>query len=162
MYEQHSVCVWLKPSPVSQECNNIAVTVSRKQACERQSAATQAVIRAIGVTTAPEVFNAIVEKIERDHDAFTELEKLQMARAVGTAIVKHGSMFSTMELLLRHVIQTPHRLCSWQCRLALWIALISCYGGFVLGDPVPQAERQARGRENRRDRQRAGFPARYV
>ena len=33
------------------------------------------------------------------------LGKIQIARAVGVAIVKNGSMYPTMELLLRHAIQ---------------------------------------------------------
>ena len=35
----------------------------------------------------------------------TPLGKIQIARAIGVAIVKQGSMYPTMELLLRHAIQ---------------------------------------------------------
>ena len=36
---------------------------------------------------------------------FCTRAQLQLVRAIGVAVVVHGSMFSNMELLLRHAIQ---------------------------------------------------------
>lgn len=36
---------------------------------------------------------------------FAEAAKIQIVRAVGVAIVKQGSMYPTLEMLLRHAIQ---------------------------------------------------------
>jgi hypothetical protein len=67
-----------------------------------------ATIRAVGVTTAVEVFNEIVDlfcpRYEESPPTLSEAARVQFLRAVGVAIVKHGSMFPTMELLLRHAI----------------------------------------------------------
>eukprot|EP01051_Picozoa_sp_SAG22_P002652 SAG22_NODE_120_length_19227_cov_7.584013_16_plen_1054_part_00 len=66
----------------------------------------KAQIRAIGVTTSIEVFNDIVDTFcpmyETDTSSLSEAAKIQFLRAIGVAIVKHGSMFPTMEILLRH------------------------------------------------------------
>lgn len=59
-------------------------------------------IRMIGVTTAPEVFT---ELLGEDIQLISKEGRLQIARAVGFGIVVHGTMFSNMELLLRHAIQ---------------------------------------------------------
>ena len=42
----------------------------------------------------------------------TEIHKLQTARAVGVAIIKHGNLYPTMEVLLRHSIAWMHMQCS--------------------------------------------------
>jgi len=81
----------------------------------------------MGVATAPEVFNEVMERFERceqhpqsaeaqemgqrikDGSAkprkLSQLGQLQVVRAIGVAIVLEGSMHPTMELLLRHAIQ---------------------------------------------------------
>ena len=84
-------------------------------------------LTAMGVATAPEVFNDIMERFGRyeQHPQTPESElmaakvqdgsekprklsalaELQVVRAIGVAIVLEGSMHPTMELLLRHAIQ---------------------------------------------------------
>ena len=84
-------------------------------------------LTAMGVATAPEVFNEIMERFGRyeQHPQSPEavvmaakvqdgseqprklspLAELQVVRAIGVAIVLEGSMHPTMELLLRHAIQ---------------------------------------------------------
>ena len=84
-------------------------------------------LTAMGVATAPEVFNEVMERFERceqhpqsaeaqemgqrikDGSAkprkLSQLGQLQVVRAIGVAIVLEGSMHPTMELLLRHAIQ---------------------------------------------------------
>lgn len=63
-------------------------------------------LRAIGVTTTIEVFNEIIDTFFPGYVAnpalLSEKARLQLLRAIGIAIVKKGSMFPTMELLLRH------------------------------------------------------------
>ena len=65
-------------------------------------------VQAIGVTTSVEVFNEIMDRFcpmyEEDPSSLSEKAKVQILRAIGVAIVKHGSMFPTMELLLRHAV----------------------------------------------------------
>jgi hypothetical protein len=65
-------------------------------------------VQAIGVTTSVEVFNEIMDTFcplyEDDPDTLSDTAKIQILRAIGVAIVKHGSMFPTMELLLRHAV----------------------------------------------------------
>ena len=65
-------------------------------------------IRALGVTTAVEVFNDIFDTFcpmyEADPDSLSEIARVQVLRSIGVAIVKAGTMFPTMELLLRHAI----------------------------------------------------------
>ena len=69
----------------------------------------QAQLRGIGVYTSVEVFNELMDTFFPDKgggvDAISTFAKIQICRAVGVAIIKHGSMFPTMELLLRHAIQ---------------------------------------------------------
>lgn len=71
----------------------------------------QARIRGFGVYVGVELFNEIIDESyssrrgEVDSDSLSLLAKLQIARAVGVAIVIHGSMHPTMELLLRHSLQ---------------------------------------------------------
>jgi hypothetical protein len=64
--------------------------------------------RAFGVTTSVEVFNEIIDTFipsyEDDPKSLPNHVKVQILRAIGVAIVKHGSMFPTMELLLRHAV----------------------------------------------------------
>ena len=81
----------------------------------------------MGVATAPEVFNEVMERFERCEQhpqsaeaqemgqrikdglakprKLSQLGQLQVVRAIGVAIVLEGSMHPTMELLLRHAIQ---------------------------------------------------------
>ena len=63
-------------------------------------------LRAIGVTTTIEVFNEIIDTYFPGYvtnpTLLSEKARLQLLRAIGVAIVKKGSMFPTMELLLRH------------------------------------------------------------
>ena len=65
-------------------------------------------IRAFGVTTSVEVFNEILDEYcpeyEKNPKSLSDTCKVQMLRAIGVAIVKHGSMFPTMEILLRHAV----------------------------------------------------------
>lgn len=69
----------------------------------------QAQVRGIGVYTSIEVFNELMDTFFPDKDggvaAVSTFGKVQICRAIGVAIIKHGSMFPTMELLLRHSIQ---------------------------------------------------------
>jgi Ca2+-binding EF-hand superfamily protein len=69
----------------------------------------QAQIRGFGVYTSIEVFNELMDTFFPDKDggvdSLSTFGKIQICRAVGVAIIKHGSMFPTMELLLRHSIQ---------------------------------------------------------
>eukprot|EP01052_Picozoa_sp_SAG31_P000523 SAG31_NODE_15_length_37942_cov_32.078297_28_plen_645_part_00 len=64
--------------------------------------------RAFGVTTGVEVFNEIMDtycpQFEADASTLSDKARIQMLRGIGVAIVKHGSMFPTMELLLRHAV----------------------------------------------------------
>ena len=68
--------------------------------------------RAFGVTTCVEVFNEIIDtfipEYEADPHALPYEVRVQLLRAIGVAIVKHGSMFPTMELLLRHAVNYLH------------------------------------------------------
>ena len=65
-------------------------------------------VQAIGVTTSVEVFNEIMDtfcpEYEKDSSSLSEKARVQILRAIGVAIVKHGSMFPTMELLLKHAV----------------------------------------------------------
>ena len=65
-------------------------------------------IRAFGVTTGVEVFNEIIDifcpAYEEEPETLSETARVQILRAIGVAIVKHGSMFPTMEILLRHAV----------------------------------------------------------
>lgn len=65
-------------------------------------------IRAFGVTTSVEVFNDIMDeycpRYEKEPATLSEICKVQMLRAIGVSIVKHGSMFPTLEILLRHAV----------------------------------------------------------
>ena len=65
----------------------------------------QAEVRGIGVYTAVELFNEIVDLHFDNAKDISPRAQIQIARAVGVAIVKQGSMYPTMELLLRHAIQ---------------------------------------------------------
>ena len=62
-------------------------------------------LRAIGVTTSVEVFNEIMDlylpMYETNPSTLSKLARVQLLRAIGVAIAKHGSMFPTMEILLR-------------------------------------------------------------
>ena len=63
-------------------------------------------IRAIGITTSIEIFNDIVDRFcplfENNKESLSDTARVQILRAIGVAIVKHGSMFPTLEILLRH------------------------------------------------------------
>ena len=65
--------------------------------------------RAIGVITAPEVFNEIMDtfcpQYESDPTSLSEIARVQILRAIGVGIVKHGSMFPTKQILLRHAVK---------------------------------------------------------
>eukprot|EP01050_Picozoa_sp_SAG11_P006516 SAG11_NODE_508_length_8874_cov_5.205812_6_plen_279_part_00 len=65
-------------------------------------------IRTVGVTSAVEVFNDIFDTFcpmyEADGSSLSEIARIQVLRAIGVAIVKAGTMFPTMEILLRHAI----------------------------------------------------------
>ena len=65
--------------------------------------------RAVGVTTAIEVFNDILDKFcpsfEREPTSLTQNARIQMLRAIGIAVVRHGSISPTMEVLLLHAIE---------------------------------------------------------
>eukprot|EP01050_Picozoa_sp_SAG11_P004220 SAG11_NODE_263_length_11526_cov_23.830314_4_plen_1064_part_00 len=64
--------------------------------------------RAIGVTTGVEVFNDIIDRFcptyTKQVSSLSNIARLQILRAIGVAIVKHGLMLPTLELLLRHAI----------------------------------------------------------
>jgi hypothetical protein len=64
----------------------------------------QAQIRGIGVATVHEVFNEVMD----DFAPLAEMRdifKIQVLRAIGVSIAKHGHMYPSMELLLRHAVQ---------------------------------------------------------
>jgi hypothetical protein len=65
----------------------------------------QAQIRGFGIFTSCECFNEIMDLHYVDKKEISELGKVQIARACGIAIVKKGSMYPTLEVLLRHSIQ---------------------------------------------------------
>ena len=69
----------------------------------------QAQIRGIGVYSSVEVFNELMDMFFNDGidgiDGVSTFGRIQICRSVGVAIVKHGAMFPSMELLLRHAIQ---------------------------------------------------------
>lgn len=64
----------------------------------------QATIRGVGVAAAHECFNEIMAAGAFKETTMSEIHKLQTARAVGVGIVKHGNLYPTMEVLLRHAI----------------------------------------------------------
>ena len=65
-------------------------------------------LRAIGVSTGIEVFNDIMDtfcpNFEADRSSLSDLASVQLLRAIGVGIVYHGSMFPTMQILLRHAV----------------------------------------------------------
>ena len=65
--------------------------------------------RAIGVTTSIEVFNDVMDtycpNYEQSPGSLSEVARVQILRAIGIAIVRHGSMHPNMELLLRHAVE---------------------------------------------------------
>jgi hypothetical protein len=67
--------------------------------------------RAHGVIAGTEVFNELLSTFDgagvtrASRHKLSLLGKIQVVRAIGVAIVAHGSMYPTMELLLRHAIQ---------------------------------------------------------
>lgn len=75
----------------------------------------QVEIRAHGVVAGTELFNELLDgfSVGEDDDAQTAEQKptlsiegrIQAVRAIGAAIVDNGTMYPTMELLLRHAIQ---------------------------------------------------------
>jgi hypothetical protein len=70
----------------------------------------QSRIRGFGVYASVELFNEIMDETysgrgEFSADSLSPLAKIQIARAVGVAIVIHGSLHPSMELLLRHSLQ---------------------------------------------------------
>ena len=79
-------------------------------------------LRAIGVTTSVEVFNEIMDTFlpmyESEPAYLSEKARVQILRAIGVAIVKHGSMFPTMEVRPEHI--KFHCLCLWSDCLCLW------------------------------------------
>eukprot|EP01046_Picozoa_sp_COSAG06_P041918 COSAG06_NODE_5268_length_3597_cov_2.646083_3_plen_143_part_00 len=52
-----------------------------------------------------ELFNDVMDSHYKDSSEISDAGKLQIARAIGVSIVKNGSMYPTLELLLRHAIQ---------------------------------------------------------
>ena len=62
----------------------------------------QAQIRGVGVATAHEVFNEIMAYGDFKERSMNHIHKIQTARAIGVGIVKQGSLYPTMEVLLRH------------------------------------------------------------
>jgi hypothetical protein len=52
-----------------------------------------------------ELFNDVMDSHYNDSSEISDAGKLQIARAIGVSIVKNGSMYPTLELLLRHAIQ---------------------------------------------------------
>lgn len=55
-----------------------------------------------------EVFNEIMDtfcpEYEKNPESLSEKAREQILRAIGVAIVKHGALFPTMEILLRHAV----------------------------------------------------------
>jgi hypothetical protein len=64
----------------------------------------QAQVRGIGVFTSCELFNEIME-LYKPVEEISDEERIQITRGIGVSIVKCGSMYPTMELMLRHAIQ---------------------------------------------------------
>lgn len=69
----------------------------------------QARIRGFGVYASVELFNDIMDEAYPENTnvaaAMSSFAKIQVARAIGVAIVIHGSLHPSMELLLRHSLQ---------------------------------------------------------
>ena len=69
----------------------------------------QARIRGFGVYASVELFNDIVDTAYPECTnvaaSMSSFAKVQVARAIGVAIVIHGSLHPSMELLLRHALQ---------------------------------------------------------
>ncbi len=71
--------------------------------------------RAFGVVAGTELFNELLESFSLGEDDVTQAAeqkpvlsregRVQVVRAIGSAIVENGTMYPTMELLLRHAIQ---------------------------------------------------------
>ena len=72
----------------------------------------QARIRGFGVYTSVELFNDIMDTtysgITNVAATISFFAKVQIARSIGVAIVIHGSLHPSMELLLRHSLQYLH------------------------------------------------------
>ena len=99
-------------------------------------------MKAIGVTTAVECFNEVMDRFcplyESDPASLSEIARTQVLRAIGVAIVTHGSMFPTMEILLRHAVDylrcvfLPFSLSNWfiyvisSLRLNLYTQVCCC------------------------------------
>lgn len=74
----------------------------------------QVELRAHGVIAATELFNELLDGFSVGDDEeeagehrpiLSKAGRVQVVRAIGTAIVENGTMYPTMELLLRHAIQ---------------------------------------------------------
>jgi hypothetical protein len=63
----------------------------------------QAKLRGVGVASAIEIFNAIVEQKDADEE-ISDLCAIQLCRAVGCNIVKQRDMYPTKEILLKHAV----------------------------------------------------------
>jgi hypothetical protein len=96
----YDTAMWLKPYFGT----TVATVLWDSMTCH--SIMKGAELRAIGVTTAVEVFNEVMDTFfpgyEVNPSTLSEKARVQLLRAIGVAIVKKGSMFPTMELLLRH------------------------------------------------------------
>ena len=115
----------------------------------------QAEIRGFGVYTAVEVFNELLGKFEGGVHEVSTFGKIQICRAVGVAIVKSGSMYPTMELLLRHCIQylglRGKRVVTEPGTLDNEVAFLNGLGADISADDLTAAGRRALNGEKLRD-----------
>lgn len=106
----YDVAMWIKPYFGT----TVATVLWDAMTCH--SIMQGAELRAIGVTTTIEVFNEIIDTFVPGYVSnsavLSQKARVQLLRAIGVAIVKKGSMFPTMELLLRHASK-------WWCRLSI-------------------------------------------
>eukprot|EP01043_Picozoa_sp_COSAG02_P042681 COSAG02_NODE_3647_length_6427_cov_24.716182_2_plen_616_part_00 len=98
-----STAVWVKP------WLGMVLSTVVWDAYTCHSVMVQARIRGFGVYASVELFNDIMDTMYQDATNVAAtvpfFSKIQIARAIGVAIVVHGSLHPSMELLLRHSLQ---------------------------------------------------------
>ena len=66
---------------------------------------TKATTTAMGISTSIELFNELISAHKLEQAEMSEELRLQLCRGIAVAIVRHGDMHPTKELMLRHCIQ---------------------------------------------------------
>lgn len=102
MVTPYQTATWIKPYAGTM----VATTLWDTLICH--SIMRRVGIRAIGVTTAVEVFNEIFDlycpEYEANPSTVSDIARVQILRAIAVSVVSSGEMFPTIELLLRHAI----------------------------------------------------------